>query len=117
MNQDDLKTKVTPPVAEKQPYVLESVGDRRIDNYFWMRDRDNPKVRAYLEAENAYTQALMQHTETLQKQLYEEMLGRIKQTDVCVPYRQGDYYYYSRTEQGKAYLISCTCMEKPLIPE
>ena len=69
MNQDDIKTKVTLPVAEKQPYVLESGGDRRIDNYFWMRDRDNPKVRPYLEAENAYTQALMQDTETLQKQL------------------------------------------------
>ena len=101
MNQDDIKTKVTPPVAEKQPSVFESGGDRRIDNYFWMRDRDNPKVQAYLEAENAYTQALMQHTETLQKQLYEEMLARIKETDLSVPYRKDDYYYYLRTEEEK----------------
>ncbi len=107
MNQDDIKTKVTPPVAEKQPSVFESWGDRRIDNYFWMRDRDNPKVRAYLEAENAYTQALMQHTETLQKQLYEEMLARIKETDLSVPYRKDDYYYYLRTEEGLAYPIYC----------
>ncbi len=107
MNQDDIKTKVTPPVAEKQPSVFESGGDRRIDNYFWMRDRDNPKVQAYLGAENAYTQALMQHTETLQKQLYEEMLARIKETDLSVPYRKDDYYYYLRTEEGKAYPIYC----------
>ena len=107
MNQDDIKTKVTPPVAEKQPSVFESCGDRRIDNYFWMRDRDNPKVQAYLAAENAYTQALMQHTETLQKQLYEEMLARIKETDLSVPYRKDDYYYYLRTEEGKAYPIYC----------
>ena len=107
MNQDDIKTKVTPPVAEKQPSVFESRGDRIIDNYFWMRDRDNPKVQAYLAAENAYTQALMQHTETLQKQLYEEMLARIKETDLSVPYRKDDYYYYLRTEEGKAYPIYC----------
>ena len=107
MNQDDIKTKVTPPVAEKQPSVFESRGDRRIDNYFWMRDRDNPKVQAYLAAENAYTQALMQHTETLQKQLYEEMLARIKETDLSVPYRKDDYYYYLRTEEGLAYPIYC----------
>ncbi|MBD2774348.1 S9 family peptidase [Iningainema tapete] len=107
MNQDDIQTKVTPPVAEKQPCVLESGGECRIDNYFWMRDRDNPKVRAYLGAENAYTQIMMQHTETLQKQLYEEMLARIKETDLSVPYRKDDYYYYSRTEEGKAYPIYC----------
>ncbi len=107
MNQDDIKTKVTPPVAEKQPSVFESRADRRIDNYFWMRDRDNPKVQAYLGAENAYTQALMQHTETLQKQLYEEMLARIKETDLSVPYRKDDYYYYLRTEEGLAYPIYC----------
>ena len=107
MNQDDIKTKVTPPVAEKQPSVFESCSFRRIDNYFWMRDRDNPKVQAYLGAENAYTQALMQHTETLQKQLYEEMLARIKETDLSVPYRKDDYYYYLRTEEGKAYPIYC----------
>ncbi|WP_414587108.1 S9 family peptidase [Scytonema sp. PCC 10023] len=107
MNEHDLQTTVTPPIAEKQPQVLELHGDQRVDNYFWMREQNNPKVIAYLEAENAYTNAMMQHTETLQTKLYEEMLGRIKETDLSVPYRKDDYYYYSRTEEGKAYPIFC----------
>lgn len=96
-----------PPVAEKHPDVSVLHGDERIDNYFWMRDRDNPKVIAYLEAENAYTESMMQHTEALQTTLYDEMLSRIKETDLSVPYRKGDFYYYSRTEEGKAYPIYC----------
>ncbi|PMB18134.1 S9 family peptidase [Fischerella thermalis] len=104
---DSSQTTITPPVAEKRPQVLELHGDKRIDNYFWMRDHQDPKTIAYLEAENAYTQAMMQHTEALQQQLYEEMLSRIKETDLSVPYRKDEYYYYSRTEEGKAYPIYC----------
>jgi oligopeptidase B len=100
-------TFLTPPVAVKQPQVLELHGDKRVDDYFWMRDRENEKVISYLEAENAYTESIMKHTESLQTKLYEEMLGRIKETDLSVPYRKGDYYYYSRTEEGKAYPIFC----------
>ncbi len=108
MNQNHpSQTSVTPPVAEKHPHVLELHGDRRVDDYFWIRDRDNPKVIAYLEAENAYTSAMMQHTEALQTRLYEEMLARIKETDLSVPYRKDNYYYYTRTEEGKAYPIYC----------
>jgi oligopeptidase B len=107
MNEHDLQTTVTPPIAEKQPQVLELHGAQRVDNYFWMREQNNPKVIAYLEAENAYTNAMMQHTEALQTRLYEEMLSRIKETDLSVPYRKDDYYYYSRTEEGKAYPIFC----------
>ncbi|BAZ27245.1 oligopeptidase B [Kalymmatonema gypsitolerans NIES-4073] len=107
MNEHDLQTTVTPPIAEKQPQVLELHGEQRVDNYFWMREQNNPKVIAYLEAENAYTNAMMQHTEALQTRLYEEMLSRIKETDLSVPYRKDDYYYYSRTEEGKAYPIFC----------
>ncbi|BAY43596.1 oligopeptidase B [Scytonema sp. HK-05] len=107
MNEHDLQTTVTPPIAEKQPQVLELHGEQRVDNYFWMREQNNPKVIAYLEAENAYTNAMMQHTEALQTKLYEEMLSRIKETDLSVPYRKDDYYYYSRTEEGKAYPIFC----------
>ncbi len=108
MNKDKVLSKiVTPPIAEQQPEVLELHGDRRIDNYFWMRDVDNPEVIAYLEAENAYTAAMMQHTETLQTQIYNEMLARIKETDLSVPFRKDEYYYYSRTEEGKAYSIHC----------
>lgn len=108
MSKDQLvQNTVTAPVADKQPEVLELYGDRRIDNYFWMRDLDNPKVIAYLEAENAYTASMIQHTQALQTKLYNEMLSKIKETDLSVPYRQDDYYYYSRTEEGKAYPIYC----------
>lgn len=96
-----------PPVAEKHPHVHSLHGDRRIDNYFWLRDRHNPTVIAYLEAENTYTSAMMRHTESLQAALYDEMLSRIQETDLSVPYRKGDYYYYTRTETGKAYPIHC----------
>ena len=95
------------PIAEKCPHVLSMHGDRRVDDYYWLRDRDDPQVIAYLEAENAYTAAMMQHTEALQTALYDEMLARIQETDLSVPYRKGDYYYYSRTEAGKAYPIYC----------
>ncbi|MBC1215857.1 oligopeptidase B [Trichormus variabilis ARAD] len=108
MNKDKIsQNQITPPIADKQPQVLELHGDRRVDNYFWMRDIDNPKVVAYLEAENSYTKVMMQHTETLQKTLYNEMLSRIKETDLSVPYRKDNYYYYSRTEAGKDYRIHC----------
>lgn len=101
------KPMAIPPIAPKQPQVLTNHGDKRIDDYFWMRDSNDPKVIAYLEAENAYTEAMMQHTEPLQSTLYNEMLARIKETDLSVPYRQADYYYYSRTEEGKSYPIHC----------
>lgn len=96
-----------PPTAKKQPHILELHGDKRIDNYFWMRDIENPEVIAYLEAENAYTETIMQPTKAMQQQLYEEMLSRIKETDLSVPIRKDNYYYYSRTEEGKAYAIHC----------
>ena len=108
MNKDNrLQHIVNPPSAEKQPQVLELHGDRRIDDYFWLRDIENPKAIAYLEAENAYTEAMMQHTEALQTKLYNEMLARIQETDLSVPFRKDDYYYYSRTEEGKGYPIFC----------
>lgn len=108
MNKDNnLQHIVNPPSAEKQPQVLELHGDRRIDDYFWLRDIENDKAIAYLEAENAYTESMMQHTEALQTKLYNEMLARIQETDLSVPFRKDDYYYYSRTEEGKAYPIHC----------
>ncbi|MBH8553232.1 S9 family peptidase [Nostocaceae cyanobacterium CENA357] len=108
MNKDNVLQKiVAPPIAEQQPQTLELHGDRRVDNYFWMRDSSNPKVISHLEAENAYTEAIMEHTEALQFRLYNEMLARIKETDLSVPYRKDEYYYYSRTEEGKAYQIYC----------
>lgn len=96
-----------PPVAKKIPKETKIHGRTLVDDYFWLREKSNPEVIAYLEAENAYTDAVMKPTEDLQRRLYEEMLARIKQTDLGVPYRKGDYYYYTRTEAGKQYPILC----------
>lgn len=95
------------PVAEKHPHIHSLHGDKRLDNYFWLRDRHNPAVIAYLETENAHTAAIMQETEQLQATLYDEMLSRIQETDLSVPYRKDDYYYYTRTETRQAYPIYC----------
>jgi oligopeptidase B len=102
-----LQNKLTPPIAAKKPQSLILHNDERVDNYYWFREKENPEVIAYLEAENSYTQAMMQHTKVLQEQLYQEMLARIQETDLSVPYRKDEYYYYSRTEAGKAYPIYC----------
>jgi oligopeptidase B len=96
-----------PPVAKKEPKVTKINGQELVDNYFWLRDKKNPDVKAYLDAENAYADAVMKPTEPLQKKLYDEMLSRIKETDVEVPYKEGDYFYYARTEAGKQYGIRC----------
>ena len=96
-----------PPVAQQIARVDTLHGDVRTDNYFWLREKTNPKVLAYLDSENAYTAAGMRHTEALQDKLYHEMLGRIRETDLSVPFRDNGYWYYSRTEQGKAYPILC----------
>jgi oligopeptidase B len=103
----DSTTLPAPPVAKKVPHVAEVNGRKMVDNYFWLREKTNPEVRAYLEAENAYTDAVMKPTEGFQTKLYSEMLGRIKETDVEVPYREGDYFYYLREEAGKQYPIRC----------
>jgi len=96
-----------PPVAKKVPHATEVNGHKMVDNYFWLRDKPKPEVRAYLEAENVYTDAVMKPTEGFQKKLYEEMLSRVKETDVEVPYREGEYFYYVREEAGKQYGIRC----------
>jgi oligopeptidase B len=103
----DTATLPAPPVAKKVPHTTDVNGRTLVDNYFWLRDKPNPEVRAYLEAENVYTDAVMKPTEAFQQKLYTEMLGRVKETDVEVPYREGDYFYYVRTEAGKQYPIRC----------
>ena len=97
----------TPPNAAVKPVKLEKHGDVREDNYFWLKERENPEVIAYLEAENAYTDTMMSHTEGFQEELFEEIKGRIKQTDLSVPYKRDDYYYYTRVVEGKEYPIYC----------
>ena len=96
-----------PPAAKKAPKVDVLHGERRLDDFYWLREKTNPEVIGYLEAENAYTAALMKPTEAFQEALYQEMLARIKQTDLSVPYRERGYFYYSRTEEGKQYAIYC----------
>ncbi|HVS20977.1 MAG TPA: S9 family peptidase [Pyrinomonadaceae bacterium] len=96
-----------PPATEKKPKVTEINGDKLVDNYFWLREKSNPAVIAHLEAENAYTAAVMKPTEALQGKLYNEILSHIKQTDENVPYRWGDYFYYTRTKEGLQYPIFC----------
>jgi oligopeptidase B len=99
--------KLQPPPTEKKPKTTEINGDRLVDNYFWLREKTNPAVIAHLEAENAYTTAVMKPTESLQDKLYNEILSHIKQTDTNVPYRSGAHFYYSRTVEGKQYPIYC----------
>jgi oligopeptidase B len=106
-----------PPNTEKKPKVTEINGDRLVDNYFWLREKSNPEVIAHLEAENAYAAALMKPTEALQEKLYNEILSHIKQTDVSVPYRWGDYFYYTRTVEGQQYPIYCRKHGSPTAPE
>jgi oligopeptidase B len=96
-----------PPVAKKVPHETVLHGDARVDDYFWLREKKDPEVIAYLEAENAYTQAVMEPTSALRDTLYGEILGRIKETDLSVPYKKRGRYYYSRTEEGKQYGIHC----------
>jgi oligopeptidase B len=96
-----------PPMLEKIPEKLEIHGDVRIDNYFWLNERDNPDVIAYLGAENAYADKVMAPYAGLQNTLFEEMKARIKQEDKSVPYKDGEYYYYYRYEEGREYPIYC----------
>jgi len=98
---------VSPPVARRAPVADTLFGDVRIDDYRWMRERGSPEVIAYLEAENAYTAAMTAHLSDLEETVYEEMVGRIKETDLSVPYMENGCYYYTRTEEGKSYPILC----------
>ena len=100
-------TSVSPPVADKQPKTITVHGDSRVDDYFWLREQSNPKVTDYLKAEDAYTDAVMKPTVALQDTLFKEMVGHIKETDDTVPYRRGDYFYYSRTTAGLQYPVHC----------
>ena len=100
MAQETLK----PPVAKKEPKVLKIHGYTITDNYAWLRDRETPKkpeIVKYLEDENAYTEAHMGKHKAFVDSLYKEMLGRIKQTDLSVPYKLADYWYLTKTEEGK----------------
>jgi oligopeptidase B len=99
--------KMEAPLAKIEKKELKIHGDTRVDNYYWLNQRENPEVISYLEAENAYTKAMMAHTDAFQENLYNEMVGRIKQQDETVPVFENGYYYYVRYEEGKEYPVYC----------
>src|SRR5690349_5283582 len=108
MNNDSISApaeapSVSAPVAKQIPVDTALHGDRRVDNYAWFREKENPEVLAYLNAENAYTDAALKPTEPFQETLYQEMLSRIQQTDLSVPYMLRGFQYFTRTEEGKQY--------------
>lgn len=96
-----------PPRAPQRPHRHEKHGDVRVDDYHWLRERDNPEVKAYLEAENAYLREVTFATAAFEERLFEEIKGRIEQTDMSAPYREGAYRYYRRYEEGREYEIHC----------
>ena len=100
--------KIKPPVAKREPKVLKIHGYEIVDNYAWLRDRNekkNPEIVKYLEEENRYTESFMGQHKPFVDALYKEMLGRIKQTDTSVPYKLGNYWYFNKTEEGKQYPV------------
>lgn len=111
------ESRLRPPAAATRPRRDVVHGAVRSDDYHWMRDRDDPAVRAHLEAENDYARSVLAPLAPLERALYDEMLGRIKQTDLSVPYRDGRHWYYSRTEEGKQYPIYCRRLDAPDGPE
>jgi oligopeptidase B len=96
-----------PPIARRRPKVLEAHGDRRVDPYYWLREKDNAEVIAYLEAENAYTDAVMAPTAPLQEKLYRETVGRVQETDTSAPVFHRGWWTYTRTVEGLDYEIYC----------
>jgi len=96
-----------PPTAKQVEHVSVWHGEKVNDPWFWLREKANPEVVAYLNAENGYTEAMTANLKPFSEALYKEMLGRLKQTDLSVPVRRGAYHYYSRTEEGKQYPIQC----------
>src|SRR5438477_1388260 len=97
----------SPPMAARKPHVLEKFGEKRVDDYCWLREKSNPEVIDYLNAENRYTEALMKPLEGFRESLYKEILSRIKETDESVPYLMHGYWYYQREVQGLQYPIYC----------
>jgi oligopeptidase B len=97
----------TPPQAPKRPHTLSAHGDERVDEWYWLREKDDPAVLAHLEAENAYTEAMTAHTAALQETLFEEIRSHVVETDLSVPTQHDGWWYYSRTIEGEPYPVSC----------
>lgn len=111
------KMDIQPPTVKTVAEELSIHGDTRIDNYYWLNNRENPDVIAYLEAENNYKDKMLEHTKAFQDKLFEEMKGRIKETDQSVPYKDNGYYYLTRYEEGQEYPIYARKKETLEAPE
>ncbi|HXF86560.1 MAG TPA: S9 family peptidase [Anaerolineales bacterium] len=105
------------PQAPKKPHPITQHGLTRVDDYFWLRNREDPDVLTYLQAELNYLEETMKHTKPLQEALFLEMKGRIRESDTSVPEKRGEYLYYTRTEAGKQYPIFCRRLDTPHSPE
>ena len=116
-NNADLKKEIVPPKAKKIAKKLEFHGDVRVDNYYWMNDREDPEVIDYLNQENAYNKQMTAHTSDFQQRLFEEMKSRIKEDDESVPYKLNGYWYLTRFETGKDYPIYSRKKESLEAPE
>jgi oligopeptidase B len=95
------------PIASKRPKEITQHGQIRVDNYFWMRYREDPEVLQYLHSEQDYLEEVMQHTKPLQEQLFQEMKGRIKEDDASAPEKDGEFLYYTRFESSRQYPFYC----------
>ncbi len=102
-------TPTTPPVAKRVPFERTHHGDTFVDHYEWLRAKEDPEVIAYLEAENAYTAQQLEHLEPLREKVFQEIKSRTQETDMSVPTRLGDWWYYARTIEGKQYGVNCRC--------
>ncbi len=111
------KTDIQPPTAKKVAKELTIHGDTRVDNYYWLNEREDPEVIAYLEAENEYKDKMLEHTKDFQERLFQEMKGRIKEEDQSVPYKDNGYFYLTRYEEGQEYPIYSRKKETLEAPE
>ena len=102
-----MNDRLATPTAHVRPHEITIHGHTRVDDYFWLREKGDPEVIEYLDAENEYAQSMTAHLEGVRKKLYDEMVGRMQETDSTAPVRLGEFYYYSRTEKGKQYSIHC----------
>ena len=109
-------TAPAPPVARSEPHVFREFGGERVDDYYWLNQRENPEVIAYLEAENAYAEAVLAPTAALQETLFAEITGRIKKNDDTVPYLDRGYWYYARFREGQEYPVHCRRADAPDSP-
>ncbi|SHF00987.1 oligopeptidase B [Mariniphaga anaerophila] len=109
----NIKEKIAPPKAKKVPMEITKHGHTRVDDYYWLRERENPEVTEFLEVENNYTEKVMKHTRPFQNEIFEEIKSKIKQEDESVPYKKNGYYYYSRTVPETEYFLICRKKDIP----